>query len=123
MPAELTWLSLAIPFIVKLFIPDGRFGRITVVTDLVILPLVLCVLNLVLLVKGVASVTKSSLLILCGLLLGDAVGYLVWGLSSKRLFSPDGPTVSVYVYLVGYHVVVVVLSFVVFLFVKWFKTR
>ena len=121
MPTGLSWLNLVAPFIVKLFIPDGRYGIITVVTDTVVLPLVLCGLNIVLILKGGASLAKSSLLMLCGLLLGDAVSYLLWGLSSKRLLRPDGPTVSIYAYLIGYHVAVVVASFVLFLLVKWVK--
>jgi hypothetical protein len=107
--------------IVKVFVPDGRYGIVTVVTDTILLPLMLCVLNIVLILKGVTSVAKSSLLMLCGLLLGDAVGYLIWGVSSKRFLRPDGPTVTIYVYLIGYHLAATAASSALFLLVRWLK--
>ncbi len=82
----LLYLNIGIPVIVKSFIPDGRYGVVTIITDLVLLPLVLLILNITIVLQKIeTSFFRCSLFMLGGLLVGDLVGYVLWGLSSKQL--------------------------------------
>ena len=89
----LIYLNLLIPFIVKMFIPDGRYGSITIITDMIILPATLMILNITLYLNKIEpSFLKCCLLMLIGLLIGNLIGYIIWGFSTKNLLNPDAET-------------------------------
>lgn len=102
------YLNLVLPFIVKIFIPDGRYGSITIVTDTILLPIILIILNIsVFLNKIEVSILKLAIFMLLGLLLGNVVGYIIWGISSKHLFNPDAETQWINKALILYHICLV----------------
>ena len=73
-------LNLLIPLVIKFFIPDGRFGSLTIVVDFIILPIGLLIMNILLVNNKVcSSFTMSCLFMLVGLLLGNLMGYFMWG--------------------------------------------
>lgn len=104
-------LNVALPVVAFFFVPDGRYSCLF--PSLVFLmPLGLLTLNTVLLFTGVErSLFKLALFSTSGLLAGDAVGYLRWGLSSGRLFYPDGETVWIQQAIITYYVSCVVVWF------------
>ncbi len=129
MSNALVFLNLAIPFVVKLIIPDGRYGMITIVTDLFVLPISLLLINIFLVVKRIEkSVLKLASFNLFGLALGNLTGYAVWGISRGRLFNPDGQTIYIILQLLKYHFLFVLISWAIvklvnFLYLKFQKSR
>lgn len=108
------YLNLAIPFIVKICIPDGRYGSLTIIVDTIALPVSLILLNIVIFLNRIeVSFLKYSLFMLGGLLLGDFIGYFIWGITSKNLFNPDAETVWVVKSLIIYHICFVVILFII----------
>lgn len=103
----LTYLNILIPVILKILVPDGRYGVITIVVDFIILPLSLIILNIYLIQSKTESLLlKCFALMLVGSLLGNAVGYIIWGISSKNLMSPDAETLVISKAIVLYHIAV-----------------
>jgi hypothetical protein len=120
MNSWIVYLNLAVPFIVKLFIPDGRCGNLTILTDFIVLPLMLTILNIVILLNKISvSHIKCFSLMLIGLLLGNAIGYIIWGISSKRLLKPDGETLWIIKSLSIYHICYVIGIFILFVLGKY----
>lgn len=119
------YLNFLIPVVVKTFIPDGRFGVITVITDLVILPAALWILNLYIVAKSPGTrVAVCSLFIGIGLVSGDLAGYTIWGISNRQWFHPDAETIWILSRLVVYHCVVGILfGFVVVVSRRLFKSQ
>lgn len=112
MGAWTIYLNLLLPFIIKIFIPDGRYGALTIITDIVILPLLLIMLNgVILIVKIEESFVKCCIFMMLGLVLGDLVGYVVWGISSGNLLKPDEETLHIIKSLILYHLGVVAILF------------
>lgn len=106
------YFNLIIPFIVKIFIPDGRYGALTIVTDTIILPVSLVALNIAIFFSEIeASFLKCSLFMLTGLLLGNFVGYIIWGISSKNLLKPDAETAWITKSLIIYHACFVIILY------------
>lgn len=103
------YFNLFIPFIIKVLIPDGRHGTITIITDTIVLPTALMVLNIIVLVNKVSSPAKCFIFMLLGLILGDLVGYIIWGISSKNLLNPDAETIwinkSLFLYHIGFTII------------------
>lgn len=104
MSNSIIYLNIVIPVLIKIIIPDGRFGSFTIITDLFVIPLLLLMLNIFVLMNKLSqSVWKLGSLMLCGLMLGVIVSYLIWGISSKRLLNPDAETLLVYKMLFVYY--------------------
>lgn len=107
------YLNILIPFIIKIFIPDGRYGTISLSVDFVILPLVLFVLNIVIIIRKIEkSLFKCFFLMLSGLTFGQMIGYLVWGISNNRLFTPDAETIIIVKGIVLYQICATIILFV-----------
>ncbi len=101
------YLNILIPVILKVLVPDGRYGVISLAVDFIILPLALIILNIYLIQSKIeSSLLKCFVLMLIGLLLGNAVGYVVWGITSKNLLSPDAETLVISKGIVLYHIAV-----------------
>lgn len=101
----LLYLNFLIPVILKALVPDGRYGIITLAVDFIIFPLFLIILNVYLIQsKTGSSLLKCFIFMLLGSLLGDAVGYVVWGITSRNLISPDAETLVISKAIVLYHV-------------------
>ena len=106
------YLNFIIPVVTKMFIPDGRYGSLTIITDTIILPATLALLNIAFVIKNPEiSYVKYFSFMLIGLLLGDSIGYLIWGISSKNLLKPDAETLWITRSLLLYHVAAVVVVF------------
>lgn len=99
------FLNLGIPILIEsvilfVYVFEGGYGGSTLTVILmwtywVILPVTLVVVNLALFFSGVgASFLKCTFLMLSGLLLGLAIGYIRWGMTTKNLFHPDAETVA-----------------------------
>ncbi len=108
------YLNLAIPFITKFFIPDGRYGALTIITDTAVLPSILLALNIVLFLGRMeSSLLRCAIFMFLGLVLGNFVGYIVWGITNKSLLHPDAETVWIAKKLLVYHSFFVIVSFLV----------
>ena len=102
---KLILLNVFIPWSIKIIIPDGRYGIITIFTDLIILPFILLLLNILFFLRGIEhSILKVSFYMSSGLILGDITGYIIWGISSKKLFNPDYVTFGIIQRLLIYHI-------------------
>ena len=124
MEAFIIYINFLFPIIIKIFIPDGRMGLLTLVTDFLIIPLALLFLNIYLLnTKILLSPYKACAFMLGGLLLGDLVGYLMWGFSSKNLLSPDAETLWIVQRLVIYHIVFSIAFFGIYKFIGLFFVK
>lgn len=114
MVSWIIYFNLIIPFIIKIFIPDGRYGAVTIVTDMIILPVGLAAFNIVIFLNKIeASFLKCSLFMLTGLIFGNFVGYMIWGISSKNLLNPDAETVWILKSLIIYQVCFAIILYVV----------
>jgi len=80
----LIWLNIIIPVLINLFIPDLRYGWIPIIiVQLLALPIGLTILNIGIIFKKIeASPLKCFLFMFFGLMLGNLVGYAVWGVTS-----------------------------------------
>jgi hypothetical protein len=122
MNSYIVYLNILVPVIIKAIIPDGRYGLVTIVTDLIVLPMLLLALNVYLLVKTIEiSYLKCFSFMLLGLLLGNLAGYIIWGISSKKLFNPDGETIWIMKSLIIYHVSLVLIFYLLCQFGKFIK--
>ncbi|PIQ87554.1 MAG: hypothetical protein COV74_00335 [Candidatus Omnitrophica bacterium CG11_big_fil_rev_8_21_14_0_20_45_26] len=107
----LIWLNILLPVIVKVFIPDFRYGVIpAIVSELTTVPLSLIILNAWLYHRQVEkSLFNCFVFMLIGLTSGELTGYLRWGLDSGKLLKPDNMTIffasSILAYLVGITVI------------------
>ena len=93
------YFNLLIPLIaeVVIFLDDFVNGYSIFIGWIywIALPGFLVILNLVLMLVGVEkSLLRCTVFMFLGFLLSLAVGYLRWGLTTDRLWSPDGPTVA-----------------------------
>ena len=88
--------------------------------DLIIQPLVMLFFNIYAASKSGIPFLKCGLFMLVGILLGDILGYVIWGISSKRLFHPDGETVYLYQKLIACHIGTVLIVLVLFSLLKNF---
>ncbi|WP_155324684.1 hypothetical protein [Desulfosarcina ovata] len=110
-------LNFIIPIIIKTFIPDGRYGSLTINVDLFIIPISLLILNLsALLFSKRKEFFRSFILMFFGMNIGDLVGYTIWGLSNSRLLNPDPKTILLFKGLVLYHSLFTIISFISFYF-------
>lgn len=111
----LVYLNILISVIVKVIVPDGRYGIITLAVDFLILPLSLIILNIYLIQsKAESSLLKCFAFMLVGLLLGNVVGYIIWGITSKMLMSPDPETILISQKIAVYHIIVCVVFVAVY---------
>lgn len=105
---------MAMPFILRMVVPDGNYGVIAIISYTIILPLVLTILNISIFVTKIeTSFLKCSLFMLVGLFLGNIIGYMIWGISTKNFFKPDAETVWVVKSLIIYHICFVVILFII----------
>ena len=113
MPNLLIYLNFVVPIIVKIIIPDGRYGLLPIIiTDIIMLPITLAILNIFALAKRIeTSYVKCFSFMLLGLLLGEFTGYTIWGISSKMFFRPDGETIWIMKSLIGYQICFVLILF------------
>lgn len=105
----LLYLNILIPVVLKVLVPDGRYGVVTLAVDFLVLPLSLIVLNIFLIQTKVEnSLLKCSALMLAGLLLGTVVGYIIWGMTNanKSLLSPDDETLMIFQAILIYQAIV-----------------
>lgn len=115
MNKSIVYFNLIVPLLIKAVIPDGRYGIITILTDMVILPTVLILLNIFILVYKIEiSFLRLWIFMLIGLLIGTMTGYVIWGISNSRLLRPDSETLLVNGMLLVYYGVVSSIFFVIF---------
>lgn len=96
-------LNLFIPVATCCLVPDGRYGLLTVLVWFG-LPIALLVFDLFLIPKTTFRVLFLCILLATvGVLLGQQTGYIIWGVSSDRLFTPDGETVWIQEALLKYN--------------------
>ena len=115
------YLNVGIPVMLELLVmligtgvSKGTYSLLLVWEAWVVLPGVLAAINLALFALRIEqSFLRCSAFMLLGLLIAVVVGYLNWGLSTKRLLNPDGLTVSVVTELVVYYMCVVGMLFLV----------
>ena len=106
------FLNILIPIGIKFFVPDGRYGSLTIIVDTIVLPVLLIGLNAFLLLNKIElSVLRCFVLMLGGLLLGYLTGYLIWGVSHTALLNPDAETIWINRKLIFYHIFLTVILY------------
>lgn len=89
-----------------IFLPVWLSGTINatpiqIIFNLIILPVILCGLNVILFLKGkLKSFNTLYFIMPIACILGELIGYLNWGISTGNLLKPDGETIMLTKYFV-----------------------
>lgn len=86
--------NIVLPFIIKLFFPEGQYDSLILLIDIFVLPLGLLIMNIWLVLwKKENSLTFSFIIMLVGLLIGIIIGYFVGAAMAGRILNPDGESI------------------------------
>jgi len=113
-------LNIGIPLFLKLCMPDGRAGLWPLILiDMFLLPGCLVCLNAIAVVKARLSVLVAVSLALIGLIVGSFTGYVRWGVSSEKMFNPDGETLWIVEKIFIYQLTFVLVGLLLATFIRW----
>jgi len=112
-------LNISFPFGAWFLIPDGRSGILWILVHMALLPISIICLNVIIVLKGKLSILVAASASLIGLVAGNLAGYVRWGVSSGKIFNPDGETLWITEKIFFYQITVVFAGLVLAAFIRW----
>lgn len=92
---------------------------IQTLTGLVIYPIYFLIANIFVIKRYNSNLVATSAIFLVSSILAIMIGYLNWGLASKRLFNPDQMTVTIY----QLQVILAIVTYAIAIFIFKVKRR
>jgi hypothetical protein len=111
-------LNISLPLGVWFLIPDGRYGVISILVHLMLLPVSIICLNSISIFKGRLTILLVAGTSLVGVVCGNLIGYVRWGIYSGKIFNPDGETLWITEKIFFYQITVVFAGLVLAAFIR-----
>jgi len=115
------WVTIvmSLPLAVWFLVPDGRYGIISIFVHMALLPVSLVCLNAISVLRYKLSLLPAVSASLIGLVGGNLIGYIRWGISSGNLLDPDGETIWITQRILLYQLTFVLVGLLLAAFIRW----